>query len=71
MLHRNRPFSYLTGMATRTLKAKFEVQDDSVSHLRVILCHAQNIKEAYYQFEDEADVPEEVAVVETMSVGPS
>jgi len=53
------PSPTLTGMATRTLKAKFEVQDDSVSHLRVILCHAKNVKEVYYhwQFEDASQWP--------------
>jgi fatty acid synthase subunit beta len=40
-------------MATRTLKAKYEAQDDSITHRRVILCHAKNGKEIYYQFEDE------------------
>jgi len=40
-------------MTTRTLKAKYEAQDDSIMHPRVILCHAKNGKEIYYQFEDE------------------
>ena len=52
------PSPTLTGMATRTLKAKYEAQDDSVSHMRVILCHAKNTKEVYYQFEDEPEAPE-------------
>jgi fatty acid synthase subunit alpha, fungi type len=47
------PSPTLTGMATRTLKAKYEAQDDSITHSRVILCHAKNGKEIYYQFEDE------------------
>jgi fatty acid synthase subunit alpha len=47
------PSPTLTGMATRTLKAKYEAQDDSITHPRVILCHAKNGKEIYYQFEDE------------------
>ena len=46
------PSPTLTGMATRTLKAKYEAQDDSITHPRVILCHAKNGKEIYYQFED-------------------
>ncbi|KZT67951.1 hypothetical protein DAEQUDRAFT_367722 [Daedalea quercina L-15889] len=52
------PSPTLTGMATRTLKAKYEAQDDSVSHMRVILCHAKNTKEVYYQFEDEPEATE-------------
>jgi fatty acid synthase subunit alpha len=42
-------------MATRTPKAKYEAKDDSVSHARVVLCHAKNGKEIYYQFEDEPE----------------
>jgi fatty acid synthase subunit beta len=48
------PSPTLTGMATRTLKAKYEAQDDAVSRKRIILCHAKNVREIYYQFEDEA-----------------
>ncbi|KAH7106327.1 fatty acid synthase [Auriculariales sp. MPI-PUGE-AT-0066] len=48
------PGPTLTGMATRTLKAKYEVSDNSVALKRTILCHAKNTKEIYYQFEDEA-----------------
>ena len=47
------PSPTLTGMASRTLKAKYEVQDDPVTHPRTILCYAKNGKEIYYQFEDE------------------
>ena len=47
------PSPTLTGMATRTLKAKYEASDDSVSRIRAILCHAKHAKEVYYQFEDE------------------
>ena len=47
------PSPTLTGMASRTLKAKYEDKDDSVTHPRAILCHAKNGKEIYYQFEDE------------------
>ncbi|CAK5268309.1 unnamed protein product [Mycena citricolor] len=53
------PSPTLTGMATRTLKAKYEAADDSVSRTRTILCHAKNVKEIYYQFEDEAEVAAE------------
>lgn len=51
------PSPTLTGMATRTLKAKYEVQDDSVSRKRAILCHAKHAKEIYYQFEDQVEAP--------------
>ena len=51
------PSPTLTGMASRTLKAKYEAKDDSISHSRSILCHAKNAKEIYYQFEDELDAP--------------
>ncbi|KAL5526485.1 FAS2 [Sanghuangporus sanghuang] len=48
------PSPTLTGMAVRTLKAKYETQDDSISYHREILCHSKNTKEVYYEFEDEA-----------------
>ncbi|KAF8206176.1 fatty acid synthase [Mycena galopus ATCC 62051] len=51
------PSPTLTGMATRTLKAKYETEDDSISRTRTILCHAKNVKEIYYQFEDELEAP--------------
>lgn len=51
------PSPTLTGMATRTLKAKYETSDDSVSRKRTILCHAKNVKEIYYQYEDEPEIP--------------
>ncbi|TDL13244.1 hypothetical protein BD410DRAFT_847158 [Rickenella mellea] len=55
------PSPTLTGMATHTLKAKYESQDDSVSRTRAIYCHAKNTKEIYYQFEDEPEVASEPA----------
>ena len=42
-------------MATRTLKTKYETLDGSVSRIRSILCHAKNVKEIYYQYEDEVE----------------
>ncbi|TFK27788.1 fatty acid synthetase alpha subunit [Coprinopsis marcescibilis] len=51
------PSPTLTGMATRTAKAKYEKSDGYVSHTRVILCHSKNQKEIYYQFEDVPDAP--------------
>ncbi len=52
------PGPTLTGMATRTLKAKYEASDGSISLTRVIYCHAKHPKEIYCQFEDEAAQPE-------------
>ncbi|KAG8968299.1 3-oxoacyl-[acyl-carrier-protein] synthase [Tulasnella sp. 419] len=49
------PSPTLTGMATRTLKAKYETQDGSVSRVRSVYCSAKNQKEIYYQFEDEPE----------------
>lgn len=43
------------GMAQRTLKAKYEVQDGAQSLKREILCAAKNQKEVYYLFEDAAE----------------
>ena len=44
-------------MATHTLKTKYETLDGSVSRNRSILCHAKNVKEIYYQYEDEIEAP--------------
>ena len=52
------PSPVLAGMATRTLKAKYEAQDGAISLRREIYCAAKNQKEVYYAFEDE---PEEAA----------
>ncbi|KAI0749711.1 fatty acid synthase [Daedaleopsis nitida] len=65
------PSPTLTGMATRTLKAKYEVQDDSVSHRRAIFCHAKHTKEVYYQFEEEAEAPATEASAETSTPTPA
>ena len=51
------PSPTLTGMATRTLKTKYETLDGSVSRNRSILFHAKNVKEIYYQYEDEIEAP--------------
>lgn len=58
------PSPTLTGMATRTLKAKYEAKDDATTHPRIILCHAKHGKEIYYQFEDELVAPEVEAVAD-------
>ena len=51
------PGPTLTGMATRTWKAKYEEGDDAAGRTRAIFCHAKHIKEIYYQFEDELKAP--------------
>ena len=51
------PSPVLTGMAMRTLKAKYEDEDDAVSRKRTILYHAKYAREIYYLFEDEAEAP--------------
>jgi len=51
------PSPTLTGMATRTLKAKYENIDGSLSMTRAILCHSKNGKEIYYQYEDAVEAP--------------
>jgi fatty acid synthase subunit alpha, fungi type/fatty acid synthase subunit beta, fungi type len=58
------PSPTLTGMATRTLKTKYETLDGSVSRNRSILCHAKNVKEIYYQYEDEIEVPASDVIVD-------
>ncbi|KAH7884386.1 hypothetical protein F5I97DRAFT_1968464 [Phlebopus sp. FC_14] len=62
------PSPTLTGMATRTLKAKYEAQDDAVSRKRAILCHAKNAREIYYLFEDEVV---ETPASESVDVAPA
>ncbi|KAH9960537.1 hypothetical protein BGW80DRAFT_1232215 [Lactifluus volemus] len=50
------PSSTLTGMAVRTLKAKYEAMDDSTSVVRRVFCAPKHQKEIYYQFEDDLEV---------------
>lgn len=61
------PSPTLTGMASRTLKAKYENQDVAESLKRIILCHAKNTKEVYYLFEDEAAEAAEAAPADAAS----
>ncbi|KAI7955320.1 hypothetical protein MJO28_005720 [Puccinia striiformis f. sp. tritici] len=49
------PSPTLTGMASRTLKLKFDKQDTAHNMSREILCISKNIKEIYYQYEDEVE----------------
>ncbi|KAK0450204.1 fatty acid synthase [Armillaria borealis] len=62
------PSPTLTGMATRTFKAKYETSDDAVSHTRSIFCISKNQKDIYYSFEDEV---QEEAVAESVPVASS
>ncbi|KAG8889684.1 3-oxoacyl-[acyl-carrier-protein] synthase [Tulasnella sp. 332] len=55
------PSPTLTGMATRTLKAKYEHSDGALNTTRAIFCSSKNQKEIYYNFEDE---PEAAAAAE-------
>ncbi|KAF7312560.1 Fatty acid synthase subunit alpha [Mycena indigotica] len=64
------PSPTLTGMATRTLKAKYEAKDDSISRTRTILCHSKNVKEIYYQFEDEAEAAAESETPDAAAAAP-
>ncbi|WWD18974.1 hypothetical protein CI109_103431 [Kwoniella shandongensis] len=63
------PSPVLSGMATRTLKAKYEAQDGATSLQRNILCHAKNQKEVYYAFEDAAE--EEAAPAASSAPAPA
>ena len=49
------PSPTLVGMATRTLKAKYETKDDSTGHVWQVFCASKDEKEIYYQFEDEPE----------------
>lgn len=65
------PSPTLTGMAVRTLKAKYEAKDDSTSRVRRVFCASKDQKEIYYQFEDEPDVtPQSDAPAETTTSAP-
>jgi fatty acid synthase subunit alpha len=64
------PSPTLTGMATRTLKAKYEAQDSSRGRSRAIFCIAKHGKEIYYQFEDEVE-PSVEASADAAVVAPS
>ncbi|KAI0342734.1 fatty acid synthase [Trametopsis cervina] len=65
------PSPTLTGMASRTLAAKYETQDDSISHKRLIYCHAKHTKEVYYQYEDEPEAAEEAAPESAPAASPA
>ncbi len=66
------PSPTLTGMAVRTLKAKYEAKDDSTSRVRRVFCASKDQKDIYYQFEDEPDANSEPdAAAETAIPTPS
>ena len=58
------PGPTLTGMAQRTLKAKYQTNDDSTAIKREIYCIAKNQADIYYVREDEAAEPEPAAAAE-------
>ena len=65
------PSPTLTGMAVRTLKAKYETKDDSTSLVRRVFCASKDQKEIYYQFEDEPEAASETeAPAETATPAP-
>jgi fatty acid synthase subunit beta len=51
-------------METRTLNAKYETLDGSVSQHRSVLRHAKNVQEIHYQYEDEIKTPTSIEVVD-------
>ena len=51
-------------MATHTLKTECGTLGESVSRNRSILCHAKNVKEVYYQYEDKIEVPASDVIVD-------
>ncbi|KAJ3041629.1 3-oxoacyl-[acyl-carrier-protein] synthase [Rhizophlyctis rosea] len=59
------PSPVLCGMATRTLKIKYEAYDDAVTHQRVQLCTSKDRKDIYYDFED-APVEEEAPAADAV-----
>lgn len=66
------PSPTLTGMAVRTLKAKYEAKDDSISLARRVFCVSKDQKEIYYQFEDEPEATSESdAATEAVTPTPS
>jgi len=65
------PSPTLTGMAVRTLKAKYEAKDNLTSHVHCVFCALKDQKEIYYQIGDEPDAtPESDAPAETTTPTP-
>jgi fatty acid synthase subunit alpha, fungi type len=65
------PSPTLTGMATQTLKAKYEGSDNAITQTRTTLCHTKNTKEIYYQFEDKVVEAPAEAATETAPAAPA
>jgi fatty acid synthase subunit alpha, fungi type len=53
------PSPTLTGMAVRTLKAKYEAKDDLTSVVRRVFCASKHQKEIYNQFKNDLEVTSE------------
>ncbi|KAJ2162492.1 fatty acid synthase alpha subunit Lsd1 [Coemansia sp. RSA 552] len=53
------PGPTLCGMATRTLKFKYEAYDDAIAHRRATLCYSKNERELYYSYDPEPEPEEE------------
>ncbi|KAK9446831.1 3-oxoacyl-reductase [Limtongia smithiae] len=54
------PSPTLAGMATRTLKAKYEAYDAALSLQRQVLCYSKDAKEIYYAADPVPDAPADV-----------
>ena len=65
------PSPTLTGMASRTLKLKYEQQDSSIGVRRQMFCVAKNQTEIYYRFQDEEPEVEAAPVVAASAPAPA
>jgi 3-oxoacyl-ACP reductase-like protein len=65
------PSPTLAGMATRTLKAKYETKDDSTALVRQVFCASKDQKEIYFQFEDEPEASESDTPAEAANPSPT
>ena len=63
------PSDYRCG-GLQTLKAKHETADGYASRFRAILCHTKNVKEIYYQYEDELEVETAAAKAPSSEASP-
>ena len=64
------PKPIVCSMAIRTLKMKYEKQDDALTRKRFLLCISKDSKEIYHEFVDQV-VAEEAPVAETLAAAPS
>ncbi|KAJ3255887.1 3-oxoacyl-[acyl-carrier-protein] synthase [Boothiomyces macroporosus] len=65
------PSPTLTGMAVRTLKAKYETSDLAQAISRSIYCISKNAKEIYYLYEDQVEEVAQPAVESSHAVAPA